>query len=503
MSNSNPDARKAKRNPLAWINLILLAIIVLILNFIGCREYVRRDLTEDHRFTISERSINVLSSERIQKHQSPIRIIFAFQRSTQNYSRMYSLLEEYERYGQGKIEIERIDPLRQPNRAREISQIYGINFNQNLCVVDARQNPSMALKTFEEEHSERKHVRIRPGASFIKYKTMPDESKRAVAMMMDDVLCSAITEAIEGDMQRMYVVEGKGGVSRENEDLLSLLGEVSSSLNVELAWLDIANVPEVPQDAKGLFIIAPQTDFSENEMNIIQEYWQREGRHNLFIALDPEQTQLPRFYRLLRENGIRPNRDRILLRDRKRAYYDISAVFPKGLNCTRSFWHNTTRLEGQSTSLTLEFGDENMAMLNKLSSYPLILTTPDYYGETRKDLAPEFTANEDFAGPLCLAAAVTQGSMQDPNNISTMLVLGNTHMLSANNIRSEQRDYLRTIFAWMNNRPEYAGKSDNQDLTMKIDLNRHSKSMLEYLTLLGMPLTALLIALLIWNTRRH
>ena len=55
----------------------------------------------------------------------------------------------------------------------------------------------------------------------------------------------------------------------------------------------------------------------------------------------------------------------------------------------------------------------------------------------------------------------------------------------------------------MSNRPEYGGKSANQDLTMKIDLNRHSRSALEYLTLLIMPLLALLIALMIWQTRRH
>ncbi|MFI3242772.1 MAG: GldG family protein [Akkermansia sp.] len=501
--SSNPNARKAKSNPIAWINLFLLAIIVITLNFIAGREYMRRDLTEDHRFTISERTINVLSSERIQKHETPIRVIFAFQRSTQNYARMYSLLEEYKRYGKEKIEVECIDPLRQPNRAREISQIYGIDFNQNLCVVDARSNPNVALKTFEEERSERQHVRVRPGASFIKYQTLPDESKRAVALMMDDVLCSAITEAVEGELRRMYVVEGKGGVSRDNSELLDLLGEITSSLNIELAWLNTADIDSIPADAKGLFIVSPQTDFTESEMYVINEFWQREGRHSVLVALDSQQTNLPRLYRFLRENGIRPNMDRVLLRDRTRAYYDISAVFPKGLNCTRSFWNNTTNIEGQSMSLSLEFGDENAASLRKLHAYPLLMSTDKYYGETRTGLTPSFTAEEDFAGPLTLGAAITQGDTKDPNNISTMLVLGSTHMLTTKNARTEQRDYLRTLFAWMSNRPEYAGKSANEDLTMKIDLNRHSQNMLEYLTLIFMPFSALLMAFIIWNTRRH
>ena len=62
---------------------------------------------------------------------------------------------------------------------------------------------------------------------------------------------------------------------------------------------------------------------------------------------------------------------------------------------------------------------------------------------------------------------------------------------------------MRSVWAWMTERPEYAGKSSNYDLTVKIDLNRHTRSAVEHLTLIIMPLLALLIGLVIWNTRRH
>ncbi len=504
----HPEARRPKGNPLAWVNLVLLAIFVVACNYIGCREYVRKDLTEEQRYTISERTINVLTSKAVQQRENPIRIIFAFKRSTANYARMRSLLEEYERYGKGKVEVECFDPIRQPNRAREISQIYGVDFTQDLCVIDARKDTTISLKTFEEDKSDRQHVRIRPGASFVKYRTLPDETRRAVALMMDEVVCSAVTEAVEGEMRRMYVVEGKGGVSRDDQSLLESIGDITTSLNVQLAWVTLDKVEMLPADAEGLIIISPQTDFSEDEMRVVREFWEREGRHSLFVALDPQSTNLPRFYRFLREQGIRPNADRVLLRDRKRAYYNIAAIFPKSLQCTKPFWQMTTQVEGQCMSLTLEHGDENMASLRKLATYPLLKTTNEYYGETSKDLEPSFDPREDIDGDsehtLCLSAAVTRGSMQDPNNMSTMVVLGNICMLTpGENTRALQRDYMRSLWAWMSHRPEYAGRSANEDLTMKIDLNRHSRNALEYLTLLIMPAFALLIALAIWNTRRH
>ncbi len=503
-SEINPQARRPKGSPLAWLNLILLFIIVLTCNYIACHEYARKDLTEEERYTISERTMNVLKSERIRNRETPIRIIFAFKKSTPNYPRMYSLLEEYVRHGGGKVELECFDPIRQPNRAREISQIYGVDFKQDLCVIDARKDPTQPLKTFEEEKSERKHVRIRPGTSFVKYEVLPDESRRAVALMMDEVVCSAITEAVEGDMRHMYVVEGKGGVSRDDQSMLENIGRIVSSLNIQLSWVTLAGLETLPENAEGLIIISPEVDLTDDEVRVVREFWEREqGRRCIFLTLDPTNTRLPRLYRFLREQGIRPNSDRVLLRDRRRAYYDISAVFPKGLECTRPFWNSTTHVEGQSMSFTLEHGDENEASIRKLMTYPILMSTPEYYGETSPMLEPRFDPQEDKPGPLCLGAATTKGSPRAANDMSTLLVLGNVDMLLRSNARTEQQDYLHTLWAWMSNRPEYGGKSANQDLTMKIDLNRHSRSALEYLSLLAMPLLALLIALIIWNTRRH
>jgi hypothetical protein len=58
------------------------------------------------------------------------------------------------------------------------------------------------------------------------------------------------------------------------------------------------------------------------------------------------------------------------------------------------------------------------------------MTTAEYYGETRRDLEPVYHIGEDREGPLCLEAAVTRGNPRDPNNLSTMVVLGNVDMLS-------------------------------------------------------------------------
>lgn len=179
---NRPAARKVRRPWMTWIKLFLLCIIVICLNYVGCHEYYRRDLTEDQRYDISQQSINMLQSPEIQNRKTPIKITFAFLRTTQNYTRMRSLLEEYERYSNGKVVVDYVDPLRQPNKAREISMIYGVEFRKNQVVIDAREDTEVALKDSAGNYQpDAAHVRILSGDSFIVYAPGPDgKSMKAV-----------------------------------------------------------------------------------------------------------------------------------------------------------------------------------------------------------------------------------------------------------------------------------------------------------------------------------
>ena len=199
----HPDARRPKGSPLAWLNLVLLIIIVICCNYIGCREYGRVDLSEYESYSISERTKNVLTSDAIQKRETPIRIIFAFPSSVPGYHRMYVLLEEYKRYANGKIEVECFDPLRQPGRAHEIEDIYKVKFNQELCIVDARENKEAPIDHYDADPEKANQYSRIPGSAFLKYETQPDGKRNVVALMMDEVLCTEIIKAIEGRQRKM------------------------------------------------------------------------------------------------------------------------------------------------------------------------------------------------------------------------------------------------------------------------------------------------------------
>lgn len=517
-SVTEPPAQQSKPKPLkkhrgsilAWINVILIAIIVLTVNYMGCKEYARRDLTEDQRYDISSQSINVLRSPLIQERKAPAKIIFAFQRTTQNYTRMRSLLEEYERFANGKLDIEFIDPLRQPNRAREIAQIYGIEFDRNQVVIDAREDTSRALKSFEGKQVGASNVRFIPGDSFIVYESSPDgKTTKAVALQMEDIMTAGLIGAIEGVPRKMYIVSDKSNFSgdrtSDENSAYPSMERICRSLNLQLVPIRIAGLDAIPADATGVVLLGAQYDLTDKERQVLSDYWNKPNA-GMLVILDPKADSPKNLYRFLREQGIRPQNDRALLKDRKRAYYQINALFTPGLNCTRDFWNSSTGLEGESISLQLDT-DSELLTRRRIIPFPLMITTEEFYGETKYgNLNPRFDASEDNPGPLMLAIALMRGNAGDVNlakQTARMAVFGNTDILKSKQIKPEQRDFIRTITSWITDREQLAGLGARHDLTIKLNLDRHALSALQMIVNIVLPALALIIALIIWNTRRH
>ena len=425
---------------------------------------------------------------------------------------MRSLLEEYERYSNDKVKVEYVDPLRQPNKAREISNIYGIEFKKNLVIIDAREDTEKALKTFEGTQADAAHVRILPGDAFVVYAPGPDgKSMKAVALQIEDMMTAGIYGAANGEPRKIYIAADKSNFNEslsnnQEESIFTTLGKICRSVNLQLVPIRMSGLEEIPEDAAGFMIIGSKYDLSPQEAEVLQRYWARPNAA-ILIMLEPQNDTPKQLYRFLREQGLRPQNDRVMLRNRgNRSVFEINSIFAPSLNCTREFWNSSTGLEGESISLILD--SDNAAMEQKrITPYPLLVTTEDYYGETKYNQFPaQFDAREDNPGPLMIGAALIRGNAGDVNQNKTtgrLVLLGNTDLLQPRQIKPEQRDFMRTLIGWMTDREELRGLGSRHDLTVKLNLDRNALGVLELLTNIGLPLLALLIALIIWNTRRH
>jgi hypothetical protein len=133
----------------------------------------------------------------------------------------------------------------------------------------------------------------------------------------------------------------------------------------------MSGLEEIPEDAAGFMIIGSKYDLSPQEAEVLQRYWARPNAA-ILIMLEPQNDTPKQLYRFLREQGLRPQNDRVMLRNRSnRSVFEINSIFAPSLNCTREFWNSSTGLEGESISLILD--SDNAAMEQKrITPYPLL-----------------------------------------------------------------------------------------------------------------------------------
>ena len=509
--SSSPLKLKRHRQPvMLWLNLLFLALIVLSVNYIGCSRFERKDLTEDKRYTLSPATLHLLASSKLAGRETPAKMIFAFRRNTANYTRMRALLEDYARYSEGKLELECLDPLRTPNRARELANIYGLEFSQNMVILDARENVNESLLNSEDQLKDAAHVRFLPAESFVVYeKTGTGRVNKAVALQMEDVVTSGLIGALEGRPRPLYLVVDKSKLGTEDPkdptSLFATIEGITRQLNLQLVPMRISEVTAIPENAAGVVLVGPQYDLEPKEAEVLRQYW-KTSNSGLFVMLEPAAGNLPNLFKFLRENGVRPRADRVMKKDKKRSIYEINAIFSPGVPFIQEFWNASTLLEGQTNSLKVEEQNERLS-LERINVFPLLETGSGYYGETKyNEPQTSYNEKEDYDGPLAVAAGVERGNSGDvkyAKHTARMGVLTNMDMLAPQKVRPDQRDFLKSLFFWITQREELAGIGSRNDLTVKIDWDENTKGFLEILIMILLPASTLFIAFVLWRARRR
>ena len=66
---------------------------------------------------------------------------------------------------------------------------------------------------------------------------------------------------------------------------VSILKTFIENENIKLQELNFFEVSSIPADVKAIMIAGPQDDFSDREMKMLRDFWDKQGR--IFVALDP------------------------------------------------------------------------------------------------------------------------------------------------------------------------------------------------------------------------
>lgn len=503
------------------VQICLFVIVIIAANYLSCAHHKRYDLTEKKDFTLSNFSRKFLNSEALQKRESPVKVFAVMRRTSPHYTRIYHLLDEYKRVSGNNINLEFVDPLRQTDRTLELEAVFGIQYSEDMIIIDASIEPAAASENSEQapatspaldlvatettqsedpEQEKSRHLRIIRVSDLY----LQDNNQAIVAWQDEDMLTSNLISSIEGSPRKIYLAADKMNLNaNDGEPAWIIFARILLEQNIELCPVRLAEIDAIPEDAEGFALIGPSYDLNERELKILTDYWDRQ-QSALFITLDPT-AELDNLRIFLRSYGVTPRNDRIISVKNGQTLSNVESIFSRGSEINLELGGKSTVFEGVSCSFEVRENDDRL--LNKrIQPIALAQAASGWWGETRFDSQnPVWNPEEDYAEPLYLSAAVLRGqatSDETASLVSKMVVIGNTDFLATRKTRPEQVDFIKSSVNWLIGREELIGIGPKKLYRHKMTILPAHNAFITKVVLIFVPAVALLISLIVWNTRR-
>lgn len=126
----------------------------------------------------------------------------------------------------------------------------------------------------------------------------------------EGAITSAIDYVVNAEQPVMYVLEGHG-----EAELPKPFADQIRKSNIETRPFSLLSADTVPEDAAGLMIYAPSSDFSLEEVEMLRSYVADGGK--LFVAAGPAvDSALPNLYSLISDFGIETTEGVVVEQDR-------------------------------------------------------------------------------------------------------------------------------------------------------------------------------------------
>ena len=502
-----PDKPKPIRRLQIGANVVLQIVLLLFLaamvNYLGFEHYRRWDFSRDKKYALSDKTKRVLGTLK-----SKLRITVFFAPETPITNDVQNLLTEYQYAAKGKIDVEHIDPARNISRAKEVVEKYKIVTGESMLVLDyeGRNKTVKASEMAEIDQS---------GMQF-------GEGPRVTAFKGEQAITSAIIDLSEGKKNTIGYALGhkeppiaatlpQGPMAQPApESPISVLKTFIENENIKIQELNLFNVDAIPAEMKTIMIIGPQYDFSDREMQLLRDFWNKQGR--ILLLLDPA-AKTPKLDAFLNELGVHVNDDRLMavvrtgIQEMARVR-DVIGRFLPDSPVTKRLADVRAPFLGGTCSLRLERDRVRSA---GIQLQPLVQAEEGYWGEVdynSDDPAKlEYDANRDHGAPLYIAVSAEKGGSGDERvqvNSSRMVVVSNATFVQDNALTQDQQalDFMSASINWLGSREQLIGIAPKVPRTLTFSLDQNALRNLRWIILVLMPLVPALIGWAVWWKRR-
>src|SRR6184192_3645594 len=473
------------------VQLILIFFLVSAVNWIGFRHYKRWDVSREQKYALSDKTKRFLNTIK-----GKVRITVFFSPSTPISGDVSSLLTEYQYAAKGKIDIENIDPQRSLSRAKELFDKYKVVSDESLIVIDyeGRNKTVKASEMAEIDQS---------GMAF-------GEGPRVTAFKGEQSITSAMMDLVEGKKKTLgYVTGHKEPSLSETSSPITVLKTFIENENIKFQELNLLDLDAIPANVKAVMIVGPQYDFSDREMKLLRDFWDKQGR--ILLLLDPgaKTSKLDAF---LNELGVKVNDDRLMVFLRTGIQEmaltrDVQAHFLGGSPITKRLADVRALFFGGTSSLTLE---PDRVRAANIRIEPLIQAEKGYFAEkdynTDDQAKFQTDAKKTGASPT-IGASIEKGGSADERvqvNSSRLVVVSNAAFVQDNAVTQDQQalEFISGSVNWLLSREQLIGIAPKIAKPLTFSLNDEALRRLRWIVLVFIPLVPAVVGTMVWWQRR-
>ena len=480
------------------LQTIIIALIILMINYLGFNRYQRWDLSRSNKYALSE-----LTKKFLKSLKKEVKVYVFFSPTSQSagselYYDLQNLLKEYEFAGKRKVQIETIDPYRNLTRTRELQVKYNFGADENLVILDDENRKKILRVADMAEYDP-------PG--------MFSETPRVRTFRGEQIITSALIELTEDKQTKIGFITGHGEPSLENGSSLARFKENVERQNIKLEPLILTNLERVPTDYATVIVIGPKYDLADRDLSLLRNYWNEQGR--ILILLDPK-VKTPRLDQFLTEFGIRADPDLIVTQfktgiEEQSVTLDVYGQFLPETSFLRALSQSTGYFPGGTCSLSID--ESKIAQEGLTMTRALTPAASDYWGDKDEVLysqkTPTYAQGIDLPPPLYFGIALEKGAIKDArvqlHSSSRMLVLGNADFLRNESLSESppDLDFILMSINWLADREQLLAIAPKAARTFTLNLSDGQMNEIVLFTVGGIPMLIALLGLGVWSLRRR
>lgn len=433
-----------RRNAMLWAQggTALVAIIVVMVNFISFRRYERWDWTTEGLFTVSERTEKVLAGL-----DKPVEIYLLMSRAQPNYQELEELLERY-KVLTDKLTVQVVDPDREPTKFRAVAEKYGVRV---MLLENGQAEAELALlarsgeRTWSVTHDDLVDMDVDS------FEQGPENAK--VNVKTEQALTGAIVQVTSGRPTRVCIAAGHGewSVEAQERSLYAMQTELKRE-NIEFEQVLPRKGDDFAKGCDAVFVIGPVKAYSEAEAASLKSYL--DGGGNLLLALDPEFEG-----ETFRSTGLEPMLDGLGIT----VHQDLVAELDSSLLLAPTpieHWviadfsdHATMRALKLIGAPVVVRQARSVRAADGSGAEVLMRTSGKAYGET--SLAQVLAQDDwepgpaDIKGPLAIAVALdTRAEGGDQGKGGRLIVVGDSDWLSGDFLQGANVSNVDLLASW-------------------------------------------------------